>query len=147
MAANKADKTGFTDAEREAMKARARELALEKKAEKKRSEGEAQAVAAINAMSGKDREIATRVYKIVSEVAPDLWPKTMYGMPAWARDGKNLLYFQGSGKFGVRYCTLGFEDTAKLDDGKMWPIAYAIVELGPAEEERVRKLVSQALGQ
>lgn len=132
----------FSAAERAAMKERAREL----KAEKNRADGEATLLAKIEEMTGSDKTIAAGIHRIVSKVAPDLQPKTWYGMPAWTRDGKVVLFFQSAAKFDARYATLGFNDQAKLDDGNMWATSFAIRKLGPAEKERVTELVRKAAG-
>jgi uncharacterized protein YdhG (YjbR/CyaY superfamily) len=135
----------FTDEERAAMKERAKELKGEARASKNRAEGESALLAAIAEMPEPDRALATRVHAIVSANAPELWPKTWYGMPAYARDGKVVCFFQSAQKFGARYATLGFNDTANLDDGVMWPTAFALKELNAAEEERIAALVKQAV--
>lgn len=133
--------------ERAAMKERAAEL----RAQAKRAKSADKAAAdrkdcedAIAKMEDGDRKIAERVHAIVGEVAPDLAPRTYYGMPAWAKDGKVLCFFQASAKFTVRYCTLGFEQPANLDDGDMWPTAWAITKLSKADERRIADLVRQA---
>jgi uncharacterized protein YdhG (YjbR/CyaY superfamily) len=136
---------GFTDEEKAAMKARARELKAEARANKKREAGESDVLAAIAEMPEADRVLAKRVHEIVTASAPDLWPKTWYGMPAYARDGKIVCFFQGADKFGARYATLGFNDTANLDDGAMWPTSFALKELTAAEEERIVELVKRAV--
>ena len=135
----------FTDEERAAMKERAKELKAEARATKSRAEGESALLAAIAEMPEADRSLATRVHAIVSASAPELWPKTWYGMPAYARDGEVVCFFQSAQKFGARYATLGFNDTANLDDGAMWPTSFALKELNVAEEERIAALVKQAV--
>jgi uncharacterized protein YdhG (YjbR/CyaY superfamily) len=135
----------FTDDERAAMKERAKELKAEARATKNRAEGESALLAAIAEMPEPDRALATRVHAIVSANAPELWPKTWYGMPAYARDSKVVCFFQSAQKFGARYATLGFNDTANLDDGAMWPTSFALKELTAAEEERIAALVKQAV--
>ena len=137
--------SGFTDDERAAMKARAQELKAEARANKNRSEGERDVLAAIAAMKEPDRVLAKRLHAIVLEHAPDLWPKTWYGMPAYARDGKVVCFFKSAGKFKSRYATLGFEEAANLDDGAMWPVAYAVTELTAADEKKIAKLVKKAV--
>ena len=92
----------------------------------------------------RDSAMAARLHEIISASAPDLWPKTWYGMPAYARDGKIVCFFQAASKFNVRYATLGFNDTANLDDGAMWPTAFALKELTAAEEARISALVKKA---
>ena len=138
--------TGFTDAERAAMKARAQELKAEARANKKRSEGERDVLAAIAAMKEPDRAMAKRLHAIVQEIAPDLWPKTWYGMPAWANeDGKVVCFFKSAGKFRSRYATFGFEEAANLDEGAMWPTSYALKELNAADEAKIAALVKKAV--
>ena len=138
--------SGFTDDERAAMKARAQELKAEARANKNRSEGERDVLAAIAAMKEPDRVLAKRLHAIVQEHAPDLWPKTWYGMPAYAnKDGKVVLYFRNAEKFKERYAMLGFNDTANLDDGSMWPVAFALTKLTKADEARIAKLLKQAV--
>ena len=145
MAASNTQGSGFSKQEREAMNARAKELAAEKRANKKREEGENAVKEAIAAMSGPDRALAERIHAIVTTNAPDLWPKTWYGMPAYALDGKVVCFFQAAGKFDARYATFGFNDTADLDDGKMWATSFAILELTQAEEERIVELIRKAV--
>ncbi|GAA0708455.1 hypothetical protein [Dokdonella soli] len=137
---------GFTDAEREAMKARAQELKAEARANKSRAEGEAAVLAAIAKMKGPDRAMAKRLHAIVTAAAPVLMPKTWYGMPAYAKDDKVVCFFKDAQKFGDRYATFGFNDKAKLDDGVMWPTAFALKELTAAEEARISALVKKAVG-
>ncbi len=146
MAANDSGKTGFSRQERDAMNARARELAVEKRASRKRDAGEQQVRDAIAAMAETDKTMAEKIHEIVTATAPDLWPKTWYGMPAYARDGKVICFFQGAGKFDSRYATFGFNDTANLDDGNMWATAYALTQMTPAEEEKIKELVRKAVG-
>ncbi len=141
--------TGFTDEERAAMKARAEELKAEKrrgKDAKKREEGESDLLAKIAEMPESDRAMATRLHEIVTANAPSLAPKTWYGMPAYANeDGKVVCFFQSADKFKARYATFGFNDTANLDDGAMWPTAFALKALTPADEERIAALVKKAV--
>lgn len=139
---------GFTDEERAAMKERAAEVKAAGRRRKKggREAGEADLRAKIAEMPEPDRSLAERLHAIVAATAPDLAPRTWYGMPAWAKNGKVLCFFQAASKFGARYATLGFSDTAALDDGAMWPSAYALTTLGDAEEERIRALVGRAAG-
>ncbi len=133
-------KDGFTAEEKAAMKARAKEL-------KDKTDGETAVGAAIAKMSPKDRTIAKRVHELVKAAAPGLMPKTWYGMPAYAnKDGKVVCYFRDSGKFKDRYATFGFNDAAKLDDGSMWPTAFALTKLTAADEAKIRKLVKKAVG-
>ena len=138
--AAKKGKDGFTAEEKAAMKARAREL-------KDKTDGETAVRAAIAAMSPKDRAIAKRVHELIEAAAPDLVPKTWYGMPAYAnKDGKVVCFFRNAGKFKERYAMLGFNDSAKLDDGSMWPIAFALTKLTAADEAKIRALVKKAVG-
>jgi uncharacterized protein YdhG (YjbR/CyaY superfamily) len=135
---------GFTAEEQAAMKERAKELKAEERASKNRAAGESDLLARIAEMQEPDRFMATRIHAIVAEAAPDLWPKTWYGMPAYARDGKVICFFQAAGKFNVRYATFGFQPDANLDEGNMWPASFALIELTPAEEERIAALVKKA---
>ena len=140
-AAKSIKSTGFTSEERAAMKARAQEL----KAEKNKADGERDLLAQIAAMREPDRAMATRLHAIVKANAPALAPKTWYGMPAYAnRDGKVVCFFQAAQKFNTRYATFGFSDNAKLDDGAMWPVAFALKSLTAAGESRIAALVKQA---
>jgi uncharacterized protein YdhG (YjbR/CyaY superfamily) len=133
-------KDGFTAEEKAAMRARAREL-------KDKTDGETAVAAAIAGMAPKDRTIAKRVHDLVKAAAPDLMPKTWYGMPAYAnKDGKVVCFFRDAGKFKDRYATFGFNDAAKLDDGSMWPTAFALTKLTPADEAKISKLVKRAVG-
>lgn len=140
---SKAD--AFTAEERAAMKARAQELKAEAKANKNRADGERDVLAAIAAMGASDRAMAERVHAIVSAAAPDLWPKTWYGMPAYARDGKVVCFFQAADKFKARYATLGFSDEAHLDDGALWPTSYALAKLTRDAETQIGELVKKAV--
>jgi uncharacterized protein YdhG (YjbR/CyaY superfamily) len=137
--------SGFSAEERAAMKARAEELKLEKGGKKKAAELEA-CLAKIAELPDHDRRLAERIHSIVTTVAPELEPKTYYGMPAYARDGKVLCFFQPASKFDVRYGTLGFEQPANLDEGTMWPTAYALTDLTEADATRIETLVRQAVG-
>ncbi|EFF88919.1 conserved hypothetical protein [Streptomyces sp. e14] len=112
----------------------------------KEAAAEQDVLAKIAELPEADRVLAERVHRIVKAAAPDLTPKLWYGMPAYARDGKVVCHFQSAQKFGTRYATLGFSDQAALDDGAMWPTAYALKELTPAEEERIGALVKRAVG-
>ena len=135
-----AKKEGFTTEEKAAMKARAREL-------KANEDGERAVREAIAEMSPADRTIAKRFHELVKVAAPDLTPKTWYGMPAYAnKDGKVVCFFRNAGKFKERYAMLGFNDSAKLDDGSMWPVAFALTKLTAADEAKIRKLVKKAVG-
>jgi uncharacterized protein YdhG (YjbR/CyaY superfamily) len=131
---------GFTAEERAAMKERAREL----KAEARKADGESEVLAKIAEMPEPDRALAERVHAIVKASAPDLSPKTWYGMPAYAKDGKVVCFFQSADKFKSRYATFGFNDAANLDDGAMWPTSFALTELTATEEARIRELVKKA---
>jgi uncharacterized protein YdhG (YjbR/CyaY superfamily) len=140
------DTKTFSAVEREAMKQRAAELKAEK-ANKSREAGQAALDEAIAAMPEPEKRIATIFARIVAEVAPDLTPKTYYGFPAFARDGKVLCFFQPSTKFKTRYPTIAFEDNAQLDDGNMWPVAYGVgPEFTAADEERLTAIIRKAVG-
>jgi uncharacterized protein YdhG (YjbR/CyaY superfamily) len=132
-------KEGFTAEEKAAMRARAREL-------KDKTDGETAVRAAIAAMSPKDRALAKRLHELVKATAPDLSPKTWYGMPAYAKDGKVVCFFRNATKFKERYAMFGFNDSAKLDEGSMWPVAFAVKELTAADEARIGALVKKAVG-
>jgi hypothetical protein len=132
---------GFTAEEKAAMRQRAKE----QKAEASKAEGERDALAAIAAMAESDRAMAERVHAIITTSAPALSAKTWYGMPAYARDDKIVCFFQPAAKFKTRYATLGFNDVAHLDDGAMWPVAFALKELTAADEARIAALVKQAV--
>jgi uncharacterized protein YdhG (YjbR/CyaY superfamily) len=136
---------GFTAEEKAAMKARAQELKAEERASKDRAAGESAVLEAIAAMQEPDRAMAKRLHAIIKDSAPDLWPKTWYGMPAYARDGKVVCFFQSAQKFNARYATFGFNDTANLDEGAMWPTSFALKELTAAEEARISALVKKAV--
>ncbi len=136
----------FSDEEKAAMKERAREQKAETRAMSDKAGGEAEVLAKIAEMSGSDRTLATRMHALIKASAPTLAPKTWYGMPAYARDGKVVCFFQPAEKFKTRYSTLGFSDEARLDDGAMWPTSYALTELTPADEARIGVLVKQAAG-
>ena len=135
----------FTDEERAAMKERAQELKAEARANKNKADGESAVLAAIAAMPGSDRAMGERIHAIIKASAPALWPKTWYGMPAYAKDGKVVCYFQSAHKFNSRYATFGFNDTANLDEGAMWPTSFALKELTPAEEAKIAALVKKAV--
>ena len=142
---NKKDTAQFTAEERAAMKERAKELKAEARANQNRAEGENDVLAAIVAMPEPDRVLAERLHAIITASAPVLAPKTWYGMPAYALDGKVVCFFQSASKFNARYATLGFNDTANLDEGTMWPTAFALKELTATEEEKISALVKQAV--
>jgi hypothetical protein len=136
---------GFTAEEMAAMKARAKELKAEERAKKDRAAGESDVLAAIAEMQEPDRSMATRLHAIIKASAPGLMPKTWYGQPAYAnQDGKVVCFFQPAQKFNTRYSTFGFQDAANLDEGAMWPVAFALKELTAAEEERIAALVKKA---
>ena len=136
---------GFSAEERAAMKERAAELRAEGKKGAKKADGLQQVLDAIEKMAPDDRALAERVHVTVTKTAPGLAPKTWYGMPAYAdEDGKVVLFYQDSGKFKYRYSTLGFQDAANLDDGDMWPVAYALQKWSPAVEKKVVALVKAA---
>ena len=137
---------GFTDAERAAMKARAQELKAEARADRSRADGERDVLAAIAAMKGTDRAMANRIHAIIGASAPALSPKTWYGMPAYAKDGKVVCFFQSAEKFKARYATFGFSDQANLDEGAMWPTAFALTKLTAALEAKIGALVKKAVG-
>lgn len=137
---------GFTEVERAAMKERAAELKAEGRAGAKKADALEAMLDKIAEMPDHDRVIAERVHAIVTAVAPQLDPKTWYGMPAWARDGKVVCFLKPAEKFGSRYATLGFEDAAQLDDGRMWPTSYAVTGLDDAEVAAIEELVRKAAG-
>lgn len=136
---------GFTDDERAAMKERAKELKAEERANKTRAEGENDVLAKIAEMLEPERTMAKRLHDIITTTAPILTPRLWYGMPAYTKDGKIVCFFQSAQKFNTRYATLGFSDPANLDDGAMWPTAFALMALTSAEEERISALVKQAV--
>ena len=136
---------GFTDDERAAMKERARELKAAARAEKNKADGESDVLAKIAEMAESDRVMAERLHEIVKASAPALSPKTWYGMPAYAKDGKVVCFFQSSQKFNTRYATFGFSDGANLDDGAMWPVAFALEQLTAGDEARIAALVKKAV--
>jgi uncharacterized protein YdhG (YjbR/CyaY superfamily) len=136
---------GFTDEEKAAMKERARELKAEARAGKDRAAGERDLLGAIAKMPGPDRALAERIHALVTASAPDLSPKTWYGMPAYAREGKVVCFFQSADKFKSRYATFGFSDEANLDKGAMWPTSFALKELTAADEAKIAALVKRAV--
>ncbi|MBK7453079.1 MAG: hypothetical protein IPJ46_04975 [Anaerolineales bacterium] len=138
---------GFTADEKAAMKARAQELKAEARAGKDRAEGEKAILAAISAMKDPtDRSMGKRIHEIVTAAAPELMPKTWYGMPAYAdAGGKVICFFQAASKFGVRYATFGFQPDAKLDEGNMWAAAFALIKLTSAEEAKIIALVKKSV--
>jgi uncharacterized protein YdhG (YjbR/CyaY superfamily) len=136
--------SGFTAEERAAMKARSRELKTERGSRGK-ADGESDVLAAITAMKAPDRVMAKRLHALIKASAPDLSPKTWYGMPAYAKDGKVVCFFQSADKFKSRYATLGFSDKADLDEGAMWPTAFALKKLTATEETKIAALVKKAV--
>jgi uncharacterized protein YdhG (YjbR/CyaY superfamily) len=143
--ATKAKSNGFTAAEKAAMKERARELKAEARGKRAREEGEADVLAKIAEMGKPDRAMAERIHAIVKETAPELAPRTWYGMPAYSKDSKVVCYFKDAGKFKSRYATFGFNDDANLDDGAMWPTSYALTELTAAGEKKIAALVKKSV--
>jgi len=136
---NKKKSQGFSAEEKAAMRARAKEL-------KAAEEGESAVLAALGKMTPSDRAIGERIHAIVKDAAPDLTPKTWYGMPAYAnKEGKAVVFFRDAAKFKERYAMLGFQDNANLDDGSMWPVAYALPKLTKADEAKIRALVKKAV--
>ncbi len=136
---------GFTAEEQAAMKARAQELKAEERANKDKAAGEEAALAAIAELPEPDRAMAERLHALIKANAPDLAPKTWYGMPAYAKEGKVVCFFQSAQKFKTRYATLGFSDTAKLDEGDLWPVAFALKALTATVEAKIVALVQQAV--
>ena len=142
---NKEKVKGFTDDEKAAMQARAQELKAEARGNKNTTDEERDVLAKIAEMSEPDRGMANRLHAIIKANAPTLSPKTWYGMPAYTKDGKIVCFFQSAQKFKTRYATLGFQQDANLDEGNMWPVAFALKELTAAEEARVAALVKKAV--
>ena len=136
---------GFTEEEKAAMKERAKELKAEARASKDRAVGESDLLAKIAEMPNPDRAMAKRLHAIVTDSAPDLWPKTWYGMPAYARDGKVVCFFTPAAKFKERYASFGFNAAANLDEGNMWPTSFALKKLTAADEKRIAALVKKAV--
>jgi uncharacterized protein YdhG (YjbR/CyaY superfamily) len=136
---------GYTDEEIAAMKARAQELKAEARENKNKTDGERDVLAKIAEMSEPDRGMANRLHTIIKANATSLSPKTWYGMPAYAKDGKVLCFFQSAQKFKTRYATLGFQQEANLDEGNMWPVAFALKKLTAAEEAKIAALVKKAV--
>jgi uncharacterized protein YdhG (YjbR/CyaY superfamily) len=142
----KTESGGFSAEERAAMKKRAAELRAEGKKGAKQADGLQAALDSIAEMAPDDRALAERVHVTITATAPELSPKTWYGMPAYASsDGKIVVFFQNAGKFNYRYSTLGFQDTANLDDGDVWPVTYALKKWSPVVEEKVAELVKAAI--
>ena len=144
-AAKKGKAQGFTAEERAAMKERAKELKAEERASKDRAAGERDVLAKIAEMPEPDRAMAERLHALVTASAPELSPKTWYGMPAYAKNGKVVCFFQSADKFKSRYATLGFNDDANLDEGAMWPTSFALKKLNAAEEAKISALVKKAV--
>ena len=147
MAEAKSGKTsnGFTDEERAAMKERARELKAEARADRDRAEGERDVLAKIAEMPKADKDMAKRLHEIVTASAPSLAPRTWYGMPAYAKDGKVVCFFTPASKFKERYASFGFNAAANLDEGNMWPTSFALQKLTAAEEKKIGALVKKAV--
>ena len=143
-AINKESK-GFTDEERAAMKERAQELKAEARANENKADGESDVLAKIAGMPKPDRAMAERLHAIIKASAPALWPRTWYGMPAYAKDGNVICFFQSAHKFKSRYATFGFGDKANLDEGTVWPVAFALKELTATAEARISALVKKAV--
>lgn len=135
----------FTTEERAAMRERARELKAEARENKTRIAGEKDVLAAITKMPEPDRKLAAQLHNLIKATAPELSPKTWYGMPAYTKGEKILCYFRPASKFKDRYATFGFNDKAKLDDGNMWPTSFALTKLTPAEEKRIATLIKKAV--
>jgi len=133
---------GFTADEKAAMKERAKEL----KAAAEQADGESAVLAKIAELPAPERAMAKRLHALIQESVPALAAKLWYGMPAYAKDGKNVCFFQSAAKFNTRYATLGFNDPAQLDDGAMWPVAYALIELNSATEAKIAALIKKAVG-
>ena len=141
MAEEKTTRKGFTADERAAMKERAKEL----KASANRAEGERDLLGKIAEMPPPDRAMAEKIHSIVTSTAPDLWPRTWYGMPAYTKDGKVICFFKSADKFKTRYATFGFEESAKIDVGTMWPTSFGLTKLTPADEKKIAALVKKAV--
>lgn len=137
--------SGFTDEERAAMKERTQEIRAEASEDKNKVNGEKAVLAKIAEMPETDRSIAKRLHAIIKASAPNLSPKTWYGMPAYAKNGKVVCFFQSAKKFNSRYATFGFNDTANLDEGFMWPTSFALKKLTAAEEDKISALVKKAV--
>ncbi len=140
--ATKASAKTFTAEERDAIKERAKEV----KASANKADGEQEVLAKIAEMTGSDRAMAKRLHELIKATAPDLAAKTWYGMPAYAKDGKVVCFFQAAQKFKTRYATFGFNDAATLDDGNMWPVAFALTKVTAADEAKIVALVKKAVG-
>ncbi len=138
-------KDTFTEEERAAMKARAQEMKAEARASKSKADGERDVLAALMAMPEPDRGLGERLHALITACAPDLVPRLWYGMPAYTSNGKVVCFFQAATKFKTRYATLGFQHDAKLDDGAMWPTAFALTAMSAAEEKRIKALMKKAV--
>ena len=137
----------FSADEKAAMKERAKEMKAEARASQNKAQGEADVLAKIAEMTGAERDMAARLHELIKANAPELSPKTWYGMPAYAnKDGKIVCFFQSAQKFNTRYATLGFSDPARLDEGDMWPVAFALKKLTATEEAKISELVKKAVG-
>ena len=143
--ASKQKLASFSKFEQDAMRNRAKELAAEAKMSKNRAAGEQAVLTAIAELSEPDRTLAEKVHALIKKTAPDLWPKTWYGMPAYAKNDKVVCFFQSAEKFKARYATLGFSDQANLDDGSLWATSYALKKLGTAEAAKIIELIQQAV--
>ncbi len=137
---------GFSDFEKAAMKERAKELKAEERALKDRAVGEKDLLTKLEEMPELDRAMGTRIHELIQATAPELFPRTWYGMPAYTQNGKVVCFFQSGQKFQTRYCTLGFSDSAKLDEDNMWATSFALTALTPAVEARIVDLVKKAIG-
>lgn len=147
METDKKTKGGFSAEEKAAMLERAKELKAEERIGKNRAAGEKAVLDTIASMGESDRILAKKIHEIVTSEAPALMPKTWYGMPAYAnKDGKVVCFFQDAKKFGYRYATIGFQDPANLDDGNIWPVAFALKKITSEDEKRIRELVKKAVG-
>lgn len=136
----------FSEVEKEAMRARSKELRDEARSNKTREQGEKEVLAAIAKMEGSDKSMCTRIHELVKEVAPNLFPKTWYGMPAYAnKDGKVICFFKSAGLYKERYATFGFNDVANIDEGNMWATSYGLVKLTATEEKIIVDLVKKAI--
>jgi uncharacterized protein YdhG (YjbR/CyaY superfamily) len=135
----------WTDDEKEAMKARAKELKAEARRGAEKADGEKDLLAKVAEMPESDRVMAERIHAVVMASAPDLSPKTWYGMPAYAKDGKVVCFFKAASKFDTRYATLGFEEAAMIDDGDFWPTSYGLTKMTPAIEKQIGELVKKAV--
>jgi uncharacterized protein YdhG (YjbR/CyaY superfamily) len=136
----------FTDEERAAMKERSTEVKRQRRGKGSREDDTRDLLEKVAELPEHDRRLAERIHALVTETVPDVWPKLWYGQPAYAIDGKTFCFFQPASKFKTRYSTLGFNDPAQLDDGTMWPTAFAILDLTDADEQRIRELVGRAAG-